>query len=721
MSNQREDFTLSLRRRLFPILLGIFGAGVIALTLITASSGLRRSQIILIAVGVILIVAGVGLNIPVVARKVAQVAGKYTNHSDLRPQPGEIILMGIWFGLVTGLIEAVFQIVRMSLIQYIDVPSSTSIDVIWMAPVAEIVIFTVISLILALVAWSWPELVSFSVVGFVLAFIGFRTLLLMIPGLNDVGEIVLAAGLAVQIARLIKSRSSRLYRLVRQTGGWLGFFQRQQAKTGVVEASTTINQGDLPSRRQFLLSTGVTTAALALGVYGSKMLPQQIKLGQLPPSASNMPNVLLIVLDTVRAQNVSAYGYGRPTTPNLDRIGERSVRFQRAITSAPWTLPSHATMFTGRWHHELSLGWNQALDTAYPTLAEVLSQQGYLTAGFVANLDFCTEQFGLSRGFLHYEDWPVSIGQTILSTAYGRQVSNVSALREAVGFYDLLSRKNAAEITNDFLRWLPAQTERPFFAFLNYYDAHQLYLPPSPFDTQFGPRRTRNKYVYYTHAAEVESMWTMSPEEVQAEVDAYDGAIAYTDDQLGRLFAELETRGVLDNTLVIVTGDHGEQFGEHGLFGHTNSLYIQTLHVPLLVSMPSQLPTGVEVSDSISLRDLPTTILDVLELENEGRFPGASLSRYWQNTAEESNSAPDPLLSEIYPGVGGQEWYPLAKGEVKSVVLGPYHYIREADGTEELYDLDNDPLEEKDLTISEEYSETLNELRASLDNMLAST
>ncbi len=712
MSNLPETFPLSFRQRLLPVLLAIAGAGIMAAGLVVVSGG--TSRLILIAAGLLLVLIGIGLNIPSVARKVVQFADKRISTPDTRPAPGEIILLGIWFGLLTGLVEALFQVVKNLTMQVIDVPNLTSVDVIWMAPLADAVFFAAVGLVLAVVAWSWPELISFSVVTFVFGLLAFRMILQLIPGLNDMAEIVLAAGIAVQVARSMKSRSARLFRFFWRTGGWLGLFRRRSAPQSASNPAH-MNESALPSRRQFLVSTGVTAAGLTLGVTGAKAVNEQVKVSQLPPAVPGRPNVLLIVLDTVRSHNLSVYGYERPTTPNLEAFAERSVKFRRTITSAPWTLPSHATMFTGHWHHELSLGWNQPMDNAYPTLAEVLSQQGYLTGGFVANLDFCTAQFGLNRGFLHFEDWPVSLGQTILSTSIGRDVSNRSSVRKAIGYYDLLNRKNAAEITDDFLRWMPGQSDRPFFAFLNYYDAHQLYLPPEPYDTMFGPRRTRNEFVYYTHAAEIESAWAMAPEEVQAELDAYDGAIAYTDAQLGRLFGELERRGVLDNTLVIVTGDHGEQFGEHGLFGHTNSLYIQTLQVPLLMSLPSRLPSGIEVLDSVSQRDFPATILDVLGLETDVQFPGASLARFWQPAPANTGAVSDVLLSEIYPGVGGQEWYPLVKGEIKSVVFEQYHYIREADGREELYDLDNDPLEENDLAAQDDHSAILDELRAALD------
>ena len=123
----------------------------------------------------------------------------------------------------------------------------------------------------------------------------------------------------------------------------------------------------------------------------------------LPPA--NSPNVLLIVLDTVRADHLSLYGYERPTTPNLEQLGKRGIRFDKARATAPWTLPSHASMFTGRWPHELGEKWMTPLRGNFPTLAEYLGDRGYATAGFVANVGYCSQETGLARGFTHYEDY----------------------------------------------------------------------------------------------------------------------------------------------------------------------------------------------------------------------------------------------------------------------------------------------------------------------------
>ena len=210
-------------------------------------------------------------------------------------------------------------------------------------------------------------------------------------------------------------------------------------------------------------------------------------------------NVLLVVLDTVAAEHLSLYGYARPTSPTMAELAERGVRFERAQSSSSWTLPSHASLFTGRWPHELSAGWLTPLDGAFPTLAEFLGARGYATAGFIGNCWYCACGSGLERGFDSYTDYIFPRLTAFKAASLVRRT--VDGLREAEQFLedwldiDVLKapvdrlfmlvnadRKAAAEVNQEFLDWLTRrrQPNRPFFAFLNYYDAHSPYeLPPA--------------------------------------------------------------------------------------------------------------------------------------------------------------------------------------------------------------------------------------------------
>ena len=241
---------------------------------------------------------------------------------------------------------------------------------------------------------------------------------------------------------------------------------------------------------------------LAGFVFGGDWLKQHRESGRPSPSAA-APNVLLIVLDTVRADHLSLYGYDRPTTPALERWARRGILFSEARATAPWTLASHASLFTGRWPHELGVRWMTPLGTTAPTLAEHFGSRGYATAGFVANLIYCSYDTGLDRGFTHYEDYVLERLMALRTASLIDQaVTELSALsglvdagpfrslRAAIGrsFFPREQRKDAGAINREFVGWLSQRPEpaRPFFAFLNYMDAHSPYVLPPGAAHRFG-------------------------------------------------------------------------------------------------------------------------------------------------------------------------------------------------------------------------------------------
>ena len=259
------------------------------------------------------------------------------------------------------------------------------------------------------------------------------------------------------------------------------------------------------------------SAGLVLVVAGSVLagdwLKERREAGRpLPPAGS--PNVLLIVMDTVRADHLSLYGYHRATTPKLEQLAKRGIRFDKVRATAPWTLPSHASLFTGRWPHELGVEWMTPLRAGFPTLAEYLGSHGYATAGFAANTLFCSYDTGLDRGFTHYEDyelgplapsgrpwWSTSPSRPLFATG---RVPRPRLRRGPVApparrpcWDSILARDriSAQAINRKFLDWLSRRREpgRPFFAFLNYFDAHSPYVPPTVAAHRFGlrPRNLR--------------------------------------------------------------------------------------------------------------------------------------------------------------------------------------------------------------------------------------
>jgi arylsulfatase A-like enzyme len=244
-----------------------------------------------------------------------------------------------------------------------------------------------------------------------------------------------------------------------------------------------------------------------------------------------------------------------------------------------------------------------------------------------------------------------------------------------LGRYREFPRVRAPSINERLLRWLGNRPARPFFAFLNYFDVHEPYDPPPPFDTMYDPvgdliwRQKGQDTTDYT------------PHELEQLRARYDGAIAYLDDQLGQLLQEMSSRGALENTVVIITSDHGEALGEHGGIGHFG-LQWRTLHVPLVVLDPHGGPAGRRVEVPVSLRDLPATIADLVNLD-DSPFPGTSLRWRWEMGSGDV-TAIDPIMSE-------------ADGGGRSVVLGPWHYVDWPGQPPRLYDYGNDPLEERNL------------------------
>jgi arylsulfatase A-like enzyme len=585
------------------------------------------------------------------------------------------LLLAAWFGFFTGLVEACWWLGQKLLGSKM---TALSPHVIWMAPLAEIGWFLLPGAFLALAAWRWPKRVTLPVAVFLLACLGFFSLRFLFPSIHWAAWLLASVGLAGQATRLLQARPA-------------------------------VCADFLLSRRRFLCGSGVAIGELAAGVHGWQWLRERQALAKLPPAPAGAPNVLLITLDTVRAANLSLYGYGRPTTPKLERLSQGGLVFERALATAPWTLASHASIFTGRFPHELSVNWKIPLDAAYPTLAEVLSAYGYRTAGFVANLEYCSLESGLARGFAHYEDYRVSLGELVHHSSCGKALCASPRLRKHLGYYELPNRKPAAELNAEFLGWLSGNAGRPFFAFLNYFDVHAPYLPPPAFAARFGGGRAR-RHPFLLPGRD----W--SPAEVQAEIDAYDGTIASLDHHVGGLFDELRQRGLLENTLVLITSDHGEEFGEHGLFEHGDSLYLPALHVPLLLLFPGRVPAGRRVGAPVSLRDLSATVLDLVGLKPW--LPGNSLGRRWRKSDGVGGPEAEVILSEVSFAPNKPDWVPVSKGDMKSLFAGRYHYIRNGDGREELYDVTDDPLEQQDLAGTAQGRGDLEPLRKALQSLL---
>lgn len=597
-----------------------------------------------------------------------------------------VLTLAVVFGLVGGVAELLLMgIKRFALDRTLHV----SREVFWMAPLADVTLCLLAGLLLLAATAVWPRLRRWDVAVGVTAFPVILTVLLHYRPVHFLAKVLLASGLATRAATALT-----LLRRVWPVG-------RGGAGGTNVVAQRGALQEEIPDflRRGLLAGAATTLGGLFLGARGWSWLSEwrARPVGGIPVA----PNVLLIVLDTVRAASLSLHGYSRRTTPNLDRYAARGVVFERAYSTSSWTLPSHASMFTGRWSHELTADWDTALDGRYPTVAEVLRQAGWHTGGFVANTFYGSWEHGLSRGFTRYDDYRSSPSQVLASSALGQALGCATRneygcwWRDELRWYELLGRRPAGHVLSAFLNWLDDRgAERPFFAFLNLFDAHAPYLPPAPYDTLFGPKRNRGNPMHLDLPG-----WRWTPEAVEYERDAYDGAIAYLDAQLGRLFETLEARGVLETTLVIVTSDHGEEFMEHGVMTHGNSLYGPSLHVPLMVMLPGRAAGGRRVAEAVSVRDIPATILDVLHMPS-GDIPGRSLRGLWESAGPEV-PMPEPVLARLTGRSFRPEHYPVAHGDMESIIMDGWHYIRRGDGAVELFDINDDPWETVELRQSQ--------------------
>jgi arylsulfatase A-like enzyme len=438
-----------------------------------------------------------------------------------------------------------------------------------------------------------------------------------------------------------------------------------------------------------------------------------------PFPAAGSPCVLLIVLDTVRADHLSLHGYYRPTSPTLELLAQQGVRFDEARATAPWTLPSHASMFTGRLPHELGVKWVMPLASSFPTLAEYLGAAGYATAGFAANELYCSYETGLARGFTHYEDYLLDGARPLRTAAVvdrvlGDVFNLAATLHEKLipsspppgqpSWFRRLAeyrRRDAHSINQGLLDWLSRrrQPERPFFVFLNYYDAHSPYLPPPGTERRFGLMpRTEQDLLFLTDYWSKLDKVALQPHFQTLARDCYDNCIAYLDEQIGLLMDALKQRGLFEQTLVIVTSDHGEGLGEHELYDHGESLYRTEIHVPLLMLLPGRAHAGTLVRETASLRDLAATIVEQAGLARAAPFPGRSLARFWSDSSQPAGPDGDSVaVSELdapNPASTNDGRSPAKRGPLAAIAEDEFVYIRNTrDGTEELFNERDDPYE----------------------------
>ena len=442
-------------------------------------------------------------------------------------------------------------------------------------------------------------------------------------------------------------------------------------------------------------------------------------------SETHTRNVVIVVLDTARAGSVD-----EQTTPTLSALADEGTAFDRAFATAPWTLPSHASMFTGTYPTEHGThGGNTYLSDSLCTLPEVFSEAGFETVG-VSNNTWITEEFGFHRGFdelrrgWQYVQSEVDMGTVVRGEDLREKIQAtrdrlfegnplVNAANVLYSEFLQPAGDDGADRTTEWItKWLHDRSDdRPFFLFCNYIEPHVQYDPPPEYAKRFLPDGAT-----YEEATEIRQDpraydcedYELTDREFALLRGLYRAELAYVDDHIGRLRQALEVTGQWDDTLFVVCGDHGENVGDHGFFGHQYNLYDTLMHVPLVLH-GGPFTDGSRRTDLVQLLDLPTTLIETAGItdpefsaQNHGRsfHPDSRVSPREAVFAE--YVAPQPSIQRLEARFGE---IPDSVREfdrrLRAIRTAEYKYVTGDDGFERLHFLDSDPGERVDVSSAE--------------------
>jgi len=592
----------------------------------------------------------------------------------------KMLMLAIGFGLLAGLVEGLllFDLHQGGLLTWRLQNRAFWYETLWIAPLVDLILFTLAGGLFALVGGLFPRhsIRKVAWFTFILLTVFDWVFIILFGKISLVAVIILAVGIGYQVFSLIMKHESAVLKNLQKALPWLA---------GAV-------------------------VLLFVAIQGGGWLNEKIKTASLSEAETKKPNVIIIVVDTLRADHLSSYGYERDTSPFIDSLAAQGIRFENAISPSSWTQPSHASMLTGRYTYETHAE-TKPLDGTYPTIGEVMQANGYRTGGFSANTLFFTRRQGHGRGFLHFEDNYQSVSDAFLNSSLYGFIFDFYGLRKVLNYEGVPTRILASDINNSVLNWIDQDAEKPFFVFMNYFDVHDPYTPPEPYRSKYSsvpnPGGLINGFMERFHPM-------LTPEQLQSEIDAYDGSISYTDDQIKTLFGELDQRGLLDNTIVIITSDHGESLGEHGLLQHSASLYLDEIHVPLIIWGLGNAQAGKVIDTPVTLTSLPPTVLSLVGSQ-ENLFPEPSLTMLL--SGDVPTDWPDPV-SELAQMNGAAEINPSTHGEMKSVVGKELQYILHEQFGEELYDWRNDPQETVNLIDEPSATTAINGFRLYLKTLL---
>jgi len=390
-------------------------------------------------------------------------------------------------------------------------------------------------------------------------------------------------------------------------------------------------------------------------------------------------NMILISIDTLRPDRLGAYGATAPTSPTLDKLAAGGVLYTNAFATSPWTLPSHASMLTGLYPNRHGLKeTDHKLSEKIPTVTSVLAEAGFATAGFVSS-SFLNETHGLHRGFETFQ-YEQEIGQ----------LGNV-----------IYVRNSGPEITTRALAWLAARDDQPFFLFVHYYDPHSDYSPSREYRRMFVETYNGTIDGSTVQLRQVAmGQRELTEEDTQHLLQLYDAEIRQLDDELAKLLHYLDERGLSDNTALLITSDHGEEFMEHGRTLHGRTFFSEVIDVPLILYGPG-IPSGLRTDALASVVDVAPTILGLLDIEPPANLQGIDLSKNWSNDGESGRTFVVAEAAHEDPG--------------DSIMIQDERYkliYQRLGARARLYDLELDPMEEHDVASS--YPEPVAKLMAAL-------
>jgi len=380
-------------------------------------------------------------------------------------------------------------------------------------------------------------------------------------------------------------------------------------------------------------------------------------------NTSKSPNIILISIDALRADHLSCYGYHRNTSPNIDEFARQGALFKNCFSQITWTLASHASIFLSQyvWRHNVDDHRTDRLSNSCTTLAEILKNENYTTAAFTGG-GAVSSEYGFNQGFEIYNEGPVGKHECYELSSY----------------------------VNKLLRWLKSVRNRKFLLFIHTYDVHTPYNPPAQyFDLytkgQYEAEHLRtSKGIMVTIQTDASKL---TPEEINYIIAVYDAGINYVDDELGKVFKKLDQLGIYDNTIIIITADHGEAFKEHGKLGHCCKPYIEEVHVPLIMKGPG-IPKNRIYENCVQHIDIVPTILEILNIPQRKELQGRSLLPLMNNYEIEEdfktysfgrdrNKPQSPFSASLR----SKEWT----------------YIMNENGPDELYDRISDPKEQNNI------------------------